>query len=190
MRTAFPGVSPLLAVLLLAGTRAGRAAEVSPAIRVSPTAAAVTWTMAQLVPSPLYVASSDRVGGGVRWQLTPFVYSFGVAEKPVRAFIVEPVARHTGAVELYASPEWACCAPEGRRSWIARGGLRLYWPLIGRGESLAGSIGASYYRAFDGDGAAVELGVYVLFGMLGFTVTVAPRLAGREVISALQIRYF
>jgi hypothetical protein len=30
----------------------------------------------------------------------------------------------------------------------------------------------------------------VLFAMLGFTVTVSPRLAGREVISALHIRYF
>jgi hypothetical protein len=36
----------------------------------------------------------------------------------------------------------------------------------------------------------VEVGIYVLFAMLGVTVTVSPRLVGREVISALQIRYF
>jgi hypothetical protein len=164
--------------------------DASPAIRVSPTAAAGIWAMTQLIPSPLYVASSDRVGGGVRWQLTPLLYSFGVAAKPVRSFVIEPVARHTGAIELYASPEWACCAPGDGTSWIARGGARLYLPLVGRGEALTGSLGGSYYRASDGPGASLEVGLHVLFSMIGFTVTVSPRLAGREVISALTIRYF
>jgi hypothetical protein len=179
-----------LATLLLVIPRVARAEEASPAIRVSPAAAATFWTFAQLVPSPLYVASSDRVGGGVRWQITPFVYSFGVAAKPVRAFVIEPVARHSGAIELYASPEWACCAPEDGTSWIARGGARLYLPLVGRGEALTGSLGGSYYRASGGAGASLEVGVHLLFAMLGFTVTISPRLAGREVISALHIRYF
>ena len=71
----------------------------------------------QLVPSPLFVVGSGNVGGGLRWQVTPFLYSFGVAAKPVRAFVVEPVARHAGAIELYASPEWACTerSPAKRR---------------------------------------------------------------------------
>jgi hypothetical protein len=164
--------------------------DASPALRVTPGAAAGLWVFAQLVPSPLYVASSDRVGGGVRWQITPLVYSFGVAAKPVRAFVIEPVARHAGAVELYASPEWACCAPGNGTSWIARGGARLYLPLVGRGEALTGSVGGSYYRASDGSGASLEIGLHVLFTFLGFTVTVSPRLTGREVMTALQIRYF
>jgi hypothetical protein len=157
---------------------------------VTPAAAAGVWAVAQLIPSPLFVASSDRVGAGVRWQITPFVYAFGVTAKPIRAFVVEPVARHAGAVELYMSPEWACCAPADHTSWIARGGVRLYLPLVGRGEALTGSLGGSYYRAGGGDGASVEVGIYVLFTMFGLTVTVSPGLAGREVISALQIRYF
>ena len=33
----------------------------------------------QLVPSPLFVVGTGNVGGGVRWQVTPLVYSFGVA---------------------------------------------------------------------------------------------------------------
>lgn len=180
----------LTAALLLVSSRVTRAEEASPAVRVSPGAALGAWTFAQLVPSPLYVASSDRVGGGVRWQITPLVYSFGVAAKPLRTFIIEPVARHAGAVELYGSPEWACCAAGDETSWIARGGARLYLPLIGRGEALTGSLGGSYYRAAGGDGASVEAGIYVLFAMLGVTVTVSPRLVGREVISALHIRYF
>jgi hypothetical protein len=164
--------------------------DASPALRVTPGAAAGLWIFAQLVPSPLYVASSDRVGGGVRWQITPLVYSFGVAARPVRAFVVEPVARHAGAVELYASPEWACCAPGDGTSWIARGGARLYVPLVGRGEALTGSIGGSYYRASDASGPSLEIGLHVLFTFFGFTVTVSPRLTGREVMTALQIRYF
>jgi hypothetical protein len=180
----------MCAVLWLVTLREARAEEASPAVRVTPAAAAGIWTFAQLVPSPLYVAGSDRVGAGVRWQITPFVYAFGVAAKPLRAFVIEPVARHAGAIELYVSPEWACCAPGQATSWIARGGARLYLPLVGRGEALTGSLGGSYYRAGDGDGASIEAGLYVLFGMLGLTVTVSPRLTGREVISALQIRYF
>ena len=170
--------------------RVARAEEASPAVRVTPTAAAGIWTVAQLIPSPLYVASSDRVGGGFRWQITPLVYSFGVAARPVRAFVIEPVARHTGAVEIYGSPEWACCAPGDETSWIFRGGTRLYLPLIGRGEALTGSLGGSYYHAAGGGGASIEAGLYVLFSTLGLTVTVSPRLAGREVITALHIRYF
>jgi len=164
--------------------------EQRPAVRITPVAAAVVWGVAQLIPSPLYVASSNRVGGGVRWQITPLVYSFGVAARPVRAFIIEPVARHTGAIELYGSPEWACCAPGDATSFIARAGVRLYLPLIGRGEALTGSVGGSYYRAGDGDGPSVEVGVYALFASVGLTVTVSPRLVGREVITALHLRYF
>ena len=73
---------------------------------------------------------------------------------------------------------------------IARGGARLYLPLIGRGEALTGSVGGSYYRASDGHGASVEMGLHVLFSLIGLIVTVSPRLTGREVITALQIRYF
>jgi hypothetical protein len=164
--------------------------EQRPAVPLSPFAAAMVWSLMQLVPSPLYVASSNRVGGGVRWQITPLVYSFGVAARPVRAFVIEPVARHSGAIELYGSPEWACCATGDATSFIARGGLRLYLPLIGRGEALTGSLGGSYYRAGDGHGPSVEVGVYVLFASVGLTVTVSPRLTGREVITALHLRYF
>ena len=164
--------------------------EAAPAIRVSPVAAAVSWGIAQALPSPLYVASSERVGGGVRWQVTPVLFSYGVAAKPFRFFVIDPVARHSGGIELYVSPEWACCATGDGTSWIVRGGGRLYFPLIGRGEALAGSVGGSYYRASDAAGGSVEAGIHTLFSVIGLTVTVSPRLTGREVMTALQIRYF
>ncbi|WP_394845890.1 hypothetical protein LZC95_00315 [Pendulispora brunnea] len=161
-----------------------------PPPRTDPVFSAVAWTVAQLVPSPLLVLGSDRAGAGVRWQITPFVYSFGVAEHPVRAFIVDPVARHSGAIELYASPEWACCAPDDRTGWIARAGGRLYLPVIGRGETLSWSLGGSYYRAAGGGGGSIETGAYFLFGTMGLTVTVSPELVQREIITAFNIRYF
>jgi hypothetical protein len=129
------------------------------------------------------------VGGGLRWQLTPLLYSFGISERPLRAFLVPPIARHSGSIELHASPEWPCCAPEGA-SWILRVGLRTYLPLIEHGEMLSWSFGASYYRAADGGGFAGDLGIYTLFGVLGLNVTVSPELARREVITAITVRYF
>jgi len=176
-------------VALLAAARPARADDVGAPVRVDRTGAAVVWTVMQLVPSPLFVVGTGNAGGGVRWQVTPLVYSFGVAERPVRAFVVEPVARHAGAIELYASPEWACCAPSGT-SWIGRGGVRLHLPLVGRGESLSGSVGASYYRSSGGDGLSMEMGVYALFGTIGLTVTFSPTLEGRETMLALALRYF
>ncbi len=183
------GVLLASAVIIAAGhVRAEDARPAGP--RLSPVAAAGIWAVAQLVPSPLLVTGSNHVGGGVRWQITPFVYSFGVAAHPIRLFVVEPVARHAGAVELYASPEWACCAANDATSWMGRLGLRVYLPILDYGESLSWSLGGSYYRAGDGDGIAFEAGAYTLFGVVGISVTVAPTLKRREVISALTIRYF
>ena len=189
VRSRISCVGALVACLFAAGK--ARAEEPrSPPIQLSPAVTAGVWVLTQLVPSPLLVVGSSHVGAGFRWQVTPVVYSFGVAAHPFRAFVVDPVARHSGAIELYLSPEWACCAPTGTTSWIARAGSRLYIPLIGRGESLASSVGGSYYRAGDSDGAAGEVGVYVLYGVVGLTLTVAPTLKRREVIGALTIRYF
>ena len=152
--------------------------------------AAGVWGVAQLIPSPLLVLSSHGLGGGVRWQVTPLAYSFGVTAHPWRAFVIDPSVRHSGSVELYGSPEWACCAPEGATSWIGRMGTRLYLPLAERGESLSWSLGGSYYRASEGGGGSVEFGVYTLFGVFGLTVTISPALSHREVITALSVRYF
>lgn len=148
------------------------------------------WSLAQLIPSPLLVTGREHVGFGVRWQVTPLLYSFGIAQDPLRSFVVSPIARHSGSLELYGSPEWSCCAPSGS-SWVGRAGLRLYLPLLERGERLSWSLGGAYYHSFDGhDGVAADIGLYTLFGVLGVNVTVSPGLARREVITALSFRYF
>ena len=157
---------------------------------MSPLLAGSVWAATQLVPSPLLVAGKEHVGGGLRWQVTPLLYSFGIAERPVRAFLVSPIARHSGSLELHVSPEWACCAPGDGTSWLVRAGLRLYLPLLEHGEKLSWSLGGSYYRAAGGGGAAADLGLYTFNGVFGLNVTVSPELTRREVITALTIRYF
>jgi hypothetical protein len=152
--------------------------------------AALLWGTLQFVPSPLLVTGGQRVSGGVRWQLTPLLYSYGIAERPWRHFLVSPVARHVGAFELYLSPEWACGAANGDSGWLGRLGARLYVPAIGRGESLAVSVGGSYYYENHRHGGAGELGFYTLSSLLGISVTFAPRLTHREVIFALTLHLF
>jgi hypothetical protein len=151
--------------------------------------AGLMWGATQLVPSPLLVIGERHVGAGMRWQLTPLLYSFGIAARPFRSFIVSPIARHSGSIELHASPEWSCCAAHGDSSWLLRTGLRVYLPLIEHGEILSWSIGATFYHGAQ-DGFAGDLGIYTLFGVLGLQVSVAPLLDRREVVTALSIRYF
>ena len=175
------------------GARSAAAAdeERAPSPRtMSPWLAGGIWAATQLLPSPLLVTGKEHVGSGMRWQVTPLLVSFGIAERPVRAFFVAPIARHSGSVELHVSPEWACCAPGDASSWLVRSGLRLYLPLLEHGEKLSWSLGGSYYRAAGGGGAAADLGLYTFNGIIGLSVTVSPWLMRREVITSLNIRYF
>lgn len=181
----------LLTVLALACVVSPAQAEEAPSPRVmTPLFAGTVWTATQLIPSPLLVTGGQHVGAGMRWQLTPLLYSFGIAERPWRTFFVSPIARHSGSLELHASPEWACCAAGEASSWLLRAGLRLYLPLLEHGERLSWSLGVAYYRAAGGGGASADLGLYTFNGVLGLNVTVSPWLARREVITTLNLRYF
>ncbi len=177
----------MLAACLAAGKQASARDQDGP---VPPVVSGVVWVATQLVPSPLLAYGSGAVHGGARWQVTPLSLSFGVAAKPVRAFFVAPIARYSGSLELLFSPEWIGGAAQNSTGWVARFGSRLYLPVAGKGESFAWSLGGSYYRAAGGDGFAAELGAYWLFGVFGLTATVAPKMVAREIITALQIRYF
>ena len=157
---------------------------------IAPWVGAVLWGVAQLVPSPVLVTGSEGFRGGMRWQLTPFVFAFGLQTHRLRSFWVPPSARAAGAIEIFVSPAWLCCAPNDRTSWMLSSGGRVYFPLEGRGENLAGSLGVSYYSASPEGGVAFELAVYALSSIVGLSVTVAPWLTAREVSTALTIRYY
>src|ERR1041384_3008864 len=73
-------------ITLLACARVARADDVGSPSRITPAIAAGVWTFMQFVPSPLLVVGTGNVSGGVRWQVTPIVYSFGGDEGPLRAF--------------------------------------------------------------------------------------------------------
>ncbi|RYZ07102.1 MAG: hypothetical protein EOO73_13655 [Myxococcales bacterium] len=164
-------------------------AETKPAAAYGKPVAVLLWGAAQLVPSPLLAAGDGVVQGGLRWQVTPLLYSFGIAARPWRSFIVSPIARLSGSVELFVAPEWTCCAGGSHDGFLARGGVRAYFPLIEHGESLAWSVGVSHWRHREG-GISFDLGLYSLFGALGLTTTVSPGLRGRAFSLALNVRYF
>lgn len=67
------------------------------------------WAITQLVPSPEIAVGGEERGAqvGLRWQVTPVLYSFGVNRRksPWRAFIAEPMVRQGGSVEAYVSPD-------------------------------------------------------------------------------------
>ncbi len=152
--------------------------------------AVLLWSASQLIPSPFLAADRDVVQGGLRWQVTPLLYSFGIAARPWRSFIVSPIARVSGSVELFLSPEWTCCAGGDRSGFLGRGGLRAYFPLLEHGEALAFSLGASHWRHTEEGGVSFDVGLYSLFGALGLNAMVSPGLRGRVFSLALNVRYF
>jgi hypothetical protein len=100
------------------------------------------------------------------------------------------MARAPGALELYLSPAWLCCAPAEKSSWMLHAGGRVYLPLAGRGENLAASFGASYYMANPHQGVAFEAAIYALSTIVGLSISVAPWLTAREVSTTLTLRYY
>ena len=159
------------------------------------------WALTQLVPSPELVVGRQRhieLGGrvdsspnatwGLRWQLTPLLWSFGVhrAQSRWRTFIVDPIARQSGSLELSTSVEYI-------GGWVdrllVRPGLRVYLPVAQRGENLSVSFGTSVY-GYDGLRVAYDVGAYILAGMLGLQVTLAPTHDPMAGIVTLRLRYF
>jgi hypothetical protein len=134
------------------------------------------------------VDKSIHTAFGLRWELTPFLWSFGVHRKQVRwrSFVVDPIARQSGSLELSTGIEYIAGDIHGV---IVRPGARVYLPVAHRGEYLSVSLGTSVYR-FDGFRVAYDAGVYFLSGFLGFQITVAPAHAPLAAIGTFRIRYF
>ena len=154
----------------------------------------LAWFLTQLVPSPELAGGRDAgLRFGLRWQVTPLVYSWGVHRglSPWRFLVAEPLVRQSGSVELYFTPEYfPGYGSSFGDGWMARPGVRTYLPLVAHGEYLSTSIGASYFY-FDGrSGAAYEAGLYALFGVVGVQVTASPSPGPFAWIATLRVRYF
>jgi hypothetical protein len=158
-------------------------------VREPETALGLAWLAAQLLPSPELGFGSGTARFGMRWQLTPVLYSFGVDPRLSRWrwFVVEPLVRQSGSLELHVSPVYL--ALDGTRIG-ARVGPRAYFPLIQRGDYLSVSVGSGYLGVGSSRAAYFELGAYVLFGLVGLQVTYAPAFEPAPWFTTLALRIF
>jgi hypothetical protein len=164
-------------------------------VRVTPPGVQVTlpWVAAQLVPSPeWYFGSGRETRFGLRWQVTPILYSFGINRRhsPWRALVVEPMVRYNGSIEIFLHPEIFFPSGASGDPWLFRAGLRGYVPLGGFGEELAGSVGCSYARQGAEESVTYEAGLYVFFGIVGLQVSHSPGLPGSPWAVTMALRYF
>lgn len=161
---------------------------------MSDLAPAILWVATQLVPSPEIAAAHGEAHFGMRWQVTPLLYSFGVhrGAPPFRAFMAEPVLRNSGSIELFVSPEYIALNGGASDRWFLRPGMRAYFPLAERGDYLSCSIGTSYVVAdtHARSGVAYEAGLYTFFGGLGLQLTYSPTREPADWIATISIRYF
>jgi hypothetical protein len=150
------------------------------------------WFAMQLVPSPELGFGRAGVTFGLRWQLTPVLFSFALDPRlsPWRFFIAEPLVRHAGSIELFISPEYLALPDKGADRFGGRVGLRSYFGVVERGDYLSLSVGTSYYRFGDEHGPSYEAGAYVLFGLVGFVASLSPALADARWLTTLNFRYF
>ncbi|MCB0721307.1 MAG: hypothetical protein KDC42_03290 [Ignavibacteriae bacterium] len=134
----------------------------------------------QLIPSPVFFQDQNednaRVIFGLRWQVTPINIAFKTNKyvSPVQFFMINPVRRFTGSVEMFVQPEWTTTG--FRYSNLNRFGIsigsRVILPIQGEGENLSASIGGKYnYREdFYSDKNSylgVETGLYFFYGLMG-----------------------
>jgi hypothetical protein len=169
---------------------------VSPALHASATEPKDThppptlfWMLTQAIPSPEVGVGGTSPAGGLRWQLTPLLYSFGIYRKlsPWRTFVVEPLTRQSGSVELFVSPEFL--AATRTNEWLVRIGIHTTFPLLERGEKLAVTFGAGACLGAESS-AEIEAGVSIFFGTFGLFLAYAPRVSLAPATVMLRIRWF
>ncbi len=162
----------------------------------------LAWTVLQFVPSPEVGGGSVRrtdpsgvaestteLAFGLRWQLTPVLWSWGTNRRISRwrTFVVDPLARNSGSLELNTTFEYLFGHVD---RMLVRPGIRATFPLVQRGEYLSASFGTSTYSYNGVPRVAYDVGAYVLFGLFGVQLTVAPVHAPLSFIGTFRIRYF
>lgn len=192
MQAAGYGIAAALCVC--AAPLAARAEDKPPPPPAAPAASASPlWAVLQLIPSSEVVVWDGKVRYGARWQITPLLYSFGVNRKlsPWRGFVVEPIVRHSGSMEVYFAPEvlTGSFANESDR-WIVRFGLRSYVPLLYRGDYLSASFGASVFSAKSEAGVAGDVGLHTFGGLFGLRLGYSPTPGLRMTTITFELRVF
>lgn len=152
----------------------------------------VPWAIAQLVPSPVWLAASRETRFGARWPITPLLIAYRMPKdaRTVRGFVIDPLARVSGSIELNVTPWLArLSAADGGAFGVATG-LRTTLPLVEHGEGLAFTAAVSWLF-LDREGSPVyEAGVSTLFGIFGVDVGYVPGLLGGAWLVSARVRYF
>jgi len=139
----------------------------------------VSWALFQAVPSPVLYNDSGgaerALRAGLRWQIIPVNYSFSANRFVSKAqfFIINPVRRFAGSMELFLQPEVVLTEFDHsrlKRFWVSAG-FRVIIPVVNYGELLSGSLGIKANLQGAQQGGAenffgLEAGFY-LYGMLG-----------------------
>lgn len=140
----------------------------------------LSWAILQSLPVPVYTHDANGTDGrlqfGVRWNITPINISFNANKyvSDVQFFMVNPVRRFTGSIELFLQPEWATAGFQNAE--MDRFGLgigsRVFIPVKNYGETFAASVGGKFtYRnseVLNKDGYfGLEAGFYALYGIFG-----------------------
>jgi len=154
------------------------------------------WFLLQFLPSPEVAVgrvhdpnASTEAAFGMRWQVTPLLWSWGTNRRVSRwrTFVVDPLARHAGSLELSGAVEYFFGNVDRA---ILRPGVRAYFPVAQRGEYLSVSLGTSTYVYDDKARVAYDVGAYVLYGLFGIQATIAPENGPLTAIGTFRIRYF
>jgi hypothetical protein len=156
------------------------------------TSLTLTWLVMQLVPSPEVAVGKEGAAFGLRWELVPFLYSFGIDRRlsPFRAFVVEPLVRTSGSLELFVAPEYLAIHERLSDRFGFRVGLRAHFPLVERGDYLSVSLGTGYVRFAGRESASYQFGAYLLYGFLGFEQSIVPALDEARFIGTFNVRFF
>jgi hypothetical protein len=152
----------------------------------------LAWLLTQFIPSPELAIGDDGAAFGLRWQVVPFLYSFGIDRRlsPFRAFVVEPLVRTSGSLELFVAPEYLAIDERLSHRFGVRVGARAHFPLIERGDYLSISLGTAYVRFPERESASYQFGAYLLFGFLGLEQSILPAFDEARWIGTLNVRFF
>ena len=161
-----------------------------------------SWTLFQTVPSPTFFQdrndSNSRLQFGFRWHISPVNFSFNANKlvSPVQFFLVNPVRRYGGSVELLIDPEWATSGFQysDLQRFNLSTGVRAYIPAIEYGEYLCFSVAGKYnFRKNEQDESrnyySAEAGIYTLFGIAGLVFDYNFTSQSRYSIS-LNLKYY
>ncbi len=139
----------------------------------------ISWALFQAIPSPVLYEDSGgsdcTVKAGLRWQIIPVNYSFSANRfvSKVQFFMINPVGRFAGSLELFLQPELVLTDFDNsrlKRFWVSAG-FRVIMPVANYGELISGSLGVKANLQGAQQGGAenffgLEAGIY-LYGMLG-----------------------